>query len=232
MTSSQEPLTKDRKAELRERYLQVDTANVADILDELGRPDYGLASSFWPIRESQNKLAGWAYTIRGQMTPYPGTGDPAKMKAVAGLEPGQISVWSGGGASGVCFFGELIARGMQHRGCAGALIDGGIRDIEWIARMNFPVFTQYRTPVQSIGRWQVNAWQTEVYLPGATAARVTVRPDDFILADFDGAIVVPQELAETVLERAEALTQKEVAIRADLDRGLSLPEVLEKYGHV
>ena len=232
MTATHESLSKERKAELRERYLKVDTANVADVMDELGHFDYGLASSFWPIRESQNKMAGWAYTIRGQMTPYPGTGDPEKMKAVAGLQDGQISVWSGGGASGVCFFGELIARGMQHRGCVGSLIDGGIRDIEWIAGMNFPVFTQYRSPVQSIGRWQVNAWQVPVYLPGATAERVTVRPDDFILADFDGAIVIPQELAETVLERAEELTRKEVAIREDLDRGLSLPEVLEKYGHV
>ena len=226
------PFTAEQKADLRTRYLKVDTANVADVLDEMGHPDHGLASSFWPIRESQNKLAGWAYTIRGQMTPYAGTGDPAKMKAVAGLEAGQISVWSGGGASGVCFFGELIARGMQHRGCVGALIDGGIRDIEWIAQMNFPVFTQYRSPVQSIGRWGVNAWQVPVYLPGATAERVQVRPDDFILADFDGAIVIPLELVETVLERSEALTRKEVAIREDLDAGMGLPEVLEKYGHV
>ncbi|WP_425146415.1 RraA family protein [Deinococcus sp.] len=225
-------LTPDRKAELRERYLRVDTANVADVLDELGHPDYGLSSAFWPIKETQNKLAGWAYTLRGQMTPYPGSGDPAKMRAVAGLEPGDISVWSGGGAEGVCFFGELIARGMQHRGCAGSLIDGGIRDILWITQMNFPVFTRYRTPVQSIGRWGVNAHQVPVYLPGATAERVTVRPGDFILADFDGAIVIPYELVETVLERAEALTRREVAIRADLDSGLSLPDVLEKYGHV
>ncbi|MBB6097330.1 regulator of RNase E activity RraA [Deinobacterium chartae] len=220
-----------RKQEIRARYLEVDTANVADVLDELGYPDYGLSSAFWPIREG-SKLAGWAYTVRGQMTPYPGSGDPAKMEAVSGLEEGEVSVWSGGGAEGVCFFGELIALGMRERGCAGALIDGGIRDIRWINEMQFPVFTRYRTPVQSIGRWQVNAWQVPVYLPGATAERVVVRPGDFILADFDGAIVIPAELAETVLERAEALTQKERLIREDLRQGASLPEVLAKYGHV
>ncbi|MFC6667339.1 hypothetical protein ACFP9V_19700 [Deinococcus radiopugnans] len=71
-----------------------------------------------------------------------------------------------------------------------------------------------------------------VYLPGATAERVRVRPGDLILADVDGVILVPQELAEPVLERAEELTRKEVAIREDLNRGLGLPEVLEKYGHV
>lgn len=224
--------TQDHKLDLRERFLRVDTANVADILDELGHPDCGLASSFWPIRERLEKMAGWAYTIRGQMTPYPGSGDPKKMQAVSGLAPGHLSVWSGGGAEGVCFFGELIARGMQHRGCSGALVDGGIRDIEWLARMNFPVYARYRTPVQSIGRWEVNAWQVDVYLPGATSARVKVRPDDFILADFDGALVIPAEIAEEVLRRAEALTEKEQRIREDLDAGLSLPEVLSKYGHV
>ena len=229
---TQSPFTIEQRRDLRARFLKVDTANVADVLDELGQPDWGLSPRFWPIRERLEKMAGWAYTIRGQMMPYPGTGDPKKMQAVSGLTEGDLSVWSGGGAGGVCFFGELIARGMQHRGCVGALIDGGIRDIEWIARMDFPVFATERSPVQSIGRWGVTGWNEPIYLPGATAERVTVRPGDFILADFDGAIVVPAELVEQVLERAEALTEKEVKIRADLDAGLSLPEVLAKYGHV
>lgn len=222
----------DERRDLRQRYLRVDTANVADVLDQLGHTEYGLSSDFWPIRERLEKMGGWAYTIRGQMTPYPGTGDPEKMKAVSGIGPDELSVWSGGGATGICFFGELIARGMQHRGSVGALVDGGIRDIEWLARMNYPVFARYRTPVQSIGRWQVNAWQIPVYLPGATSERVIVRPGDFILADFDGAMVVPAELVLEVLEQAEALTAQEQRIREDLDQGATLPEVLAKYGHV
>ncbi|GHF42911.1 regulator of RNase E activity RraA [Deinococcus metalli] len=225
-------LSADHKLTLRDRFLKVDTANVADVLDELGLPDFGLSSDLWPIRQRLEKMGGWAYTIRGQMTPYPGTGDARKMEAVSGLTPGHLSVWSGGGAEGVCFFGELIARGMQYRGCVGAVVDGGIRDIEWLDRMDFPVYARYRTPVQSIGRWAVNAWQVEVYLPGATAARVRVRPDDFILADFDGAIVIPQEVVDEVLTRAEALTEKERLIRADLEAGATLPDVLAKYGHV
>ncbi|MDB5044653.1 MAG: aldolase [Deinococcus sp.] len=222
----------DERRDLRQRYLQVDTANVADVLDQLGHTEYGLSSDFWPIRERLEKMGGWAYTIRGQMTPYPGTGDPKKMEAVSGIGPDELSVWSGGGATGICFFGELIARGMQHRGSVGALVDGGIRDIEWLARMNYPVFARYRTPVQSIGRWQVNAWQIPVYLPGATSERVMVRPGDFILADFDGAMVIPAELVLEVLEQAEALTAQEQRIREDLDQGATLPEVLAKYGHV
>ena len=225
-------LNAEERRDLRQRYLKVDTANVADILDELGHPDLGLSADFWPIRQRLEKMAGWAYTVRGQLTPYPGTGDPRKMEAVGGIGPDELSVWSGGGAEGICFFGELIARGMQYRGSVGALVDGGIRDIEWLDRMDYPVFARYRTPVQSIGRWQVNAWQVPVYLPGATAKQVTVRPGDFILADFDGAIVIPAELAADVLVKAEALTEKERLIRADLEAGATLPDVLARYGHV
>ena len=176
-------------------------------------------------------MAGWAYTIRGQMTPYSGGGDPDKMNAVDGVQPGDLTVWSGDG-EGICYFGELIAVGMKTRGCTGALIDGGIRDINWIARQRFPVYARYRTPVQSIGRWKVTGWQSPVYLPGATTSRVTVNPGDLVFADIDGAIVVPAAICEKVLLQAEALTRTEVSIRADLDAGASLADVLNKYGHV
>lgn len=218
--------------EIRERYLKVETPTVCDVLEEFGHFDQGLSPSFTPFPAGEDRqLAGWAYTIRGQMTPYEGPGDPDKMKAVDGLKEGDISVWSGDG-EGVCYFGELIALGMKVRGCKGALVDGGVRDVRWIGHHGFPVFARYRTPVQSIGRWKVTAWQVPVYLPGATTTRVAVHPGDFILADIDGAVVIPAELVLPVLERAEALTATEVLIRAELDKGASLKEVLDKYGHV
>jgi regulator of RNase E activity RraA len=218
--------------EIRERYVKVETPTVCDVLEAFGYHDQGLAPAFTPFPAGDHRLAGWAYTIRGQMTPYEGPGDPDKMRAVDGLQNGDISVWSGGGGAGVCFFGELIALGMKVRGCKGALVDGGIRDVRWIGHHGFPVFARYRTPVQSIGRWKVNAWQVPVYLPGATTARVEVNPGDFILADIDGAVAIPAAVALPVLERAEALTATEVLIRAELDKGASLKEVLDKYGHV
>lgn len=224
-----------KRGALRERYLAVDTATVADVLDTMDLPDQGLAPSLQPfpalVEGRTPKMAGWAYTIRGQMTPYAGGGDPGKMKAVDGVAPGELTVWAGDG-EGICYFGELIALGMKVRGATGALIDGGIRDIEWIAKQRFPVYARYRTPVQSIGRWKVTAWQVPVYLPGATTKRVQVRPGDFVLADVDGAIVIPAELAEPVLVAAEKLTATEVRIRRDLDAGATLEDVLKKYGHV
>jgi 4-hydroxy-4-methyl-2-oxoglutarate aldolase len=216
---------------VRQRFLKVDAATVADVLDGLGYLHQGLAPDFAPYPETTGKLAGWAYTICGEMRPYPGTGDPDKMKAVDGIARGCVSVWSGDG-EGVCFFGELIALGMKTRGATGALIDGGIRDIEWIAKQKFPVYARYRTPVQSIGRWKVTGWQVPVYLPGATKRRVIVNPGDFVLGDVDGVIVVPFDAVEKVLNEAERLTATEVKIRAELDAGATLEQVLARYGHV
>ena len=216
---------------IRARYLKVDTATVADVLDVLGLRDQGLAPGFAPCPSNAGRMGGFAYTIVGKMQRYAGTGDPRKMKAVDGVGKDEIAVWSGAGR-GVCFFGELIALGMKRRGCAGALVDGGIRDIEWIAKERFPVYARYRTPVQSIGRWKVTAWQVPVELPGATSARVKVRPGDFVLADADGVIVIPERVAADVLAEAERLTKKEARIRRELDRGASLEDVLRKYGHV
>ena len=132
----------------------------------------------------------------------------------------------------MCFFGELIALGMKRRGSAGALVDGGIRDIAWIAPQRFPVYARYRTPVQSIGRWKVTAWQVPVEMPGATKKRVKVKPGDFVLADVDGVIVIPKRMANDVLIEAERLTKKEARIRRELDGGASLEDVLDRYGHV
>lgn len=223
--------TPEQKDDIRRRYLAVDTSNVADVLDTMGLMDQSLAPEFAPYPAHVNRIAGWAYTIRGQMTPYPLGGDANKMKACHGVSPGEITVWSGDG-EGICYFGELIALGMKERGCVGSVIDGGIRDIRWIGQQNFPVFARYRTPTQSIGRWKVNAWQVPVVMRGATSRHVEVSPGDFLLGDEDGVIVIPAAVVEAVLVEAERLTRTEVAIREELANGLSLADALAKYGHV
>lgn len=223
--------SKERRDEIRLRYQSVDTANVADVLDTLGYLNQGLAHEFSPFPAGAPRLAGWVYTIHGQMMPYPLGGDARKMEACQGISEGEISVWSGDG-EGICYFGELIALGMKERGCVGALVDGGIRDVRWIGEHGFPVYARYRTPVQSIGRWKVTGHQVPVYLRGATTKTVLVRPGDFILADEDGAIVIPAEVVEKTLVEAEKLTATERQIRVELAKGLTLAQALAQYGHV
>jgi regulator of RNase E activity RraA len=230
-SSTDTVLTAAQREDIRTRFLAVDTSNVADVLDVMGWPDQGLAAEFTPYPATAGRLAGWAYTIRGQMTPYPLGGDADKMAACQGLSPGEVSVWSGDG-DGICYFGELIAIGMKERGSTGALVDGGIRDVRWLGHHGFPVYARYRTPVQSIGRWKVNAWQVPVFLRGATVERVSIEPGDFILADEDGALVIPAAIVPKVLVESEALTATEIRIREELSNGLTLAQALERYGHV
>lgn len=218
-----------QRKEIRERFLAVDAANVADVLDDLGHRDYGLSSGIQGI--TGTRVAGWAYTIAGQMAPYEGSGDPKKMEACHGIGSDEVSVWSGQGA-GICYFGELIALGMKERGSVGAIIDGGLRDTRALEEHGFPVFGAYRTAVQSIGRWRVTDYQQPVYLPGATTARVVVRPGDFVLGDEDGAIVIPVELVPEVLETAERMTNTEREVRKAIGGGMSLQDALKEFGHV
>ena len=222
--------TTEQKNDIRQRYAAIDTANVADVLDSLGIFDQGLAPKFKPYTTTP-RLAGWAFTIRGQMVPGPQGGDARKMKACHEISEGEVSVWSGDG-EGICYFGELIAIGMRERGSVGALVDGGIRDIHWLNKLAFPVFAAYRTPVQSIGRWQVTGWQEPVWMAGATKPFVSVAPGDFILGDDDGVIAIPAAYVDQVLTEAERLTKQEASIRTELAAGLSLAQALEKYGHV
>ena len=226
------PLDPTAAEQFRLRFLNVDTSNVADVLDELDLPDQGLAPAFVPYPAGAGKLAGWAHPILGEMRAYPlADHDPDKMAACARLFPGSVSVWAGS-AQGVCCFGELIAVGMKERGCVGAIVDGGVRDVAWIGKLGFPVYARYRTPVQSIGRWKVVDSGVPVTMPGATRPTVEVRPGDFLLADIDGAIVIPAAVVEDVLQRAEALGAVEVDIRRELAEGLSLSEALTKFGHI
>jgi len=153
------------------------------------------------------------------------------MEACSGIGPDEVSVWAGDG-NGVCYFGELIALGMMEHGCVGALVDGGVRDTRWLQEHKFPVFARYHTPIQSIGRWKVNAWMEPVELAGATTTNVVVRPGDFVLADEDGALIIPAEHILEVLARSEELTATEVKVRAALRGGKTLAQCLQEFGHV
>lgn len=215
--------------DIRERFLQVDASTVCDLLENLGKRDQALSSALTPLAPAQGKLAGFAYTVRGQMTPYAGPTDPDKMAAINGMTPGVVAVWTGDG-EGMGYFGELLALGMKVRGCKGLVINGGVRDTHWIARHGMPTYVKYRSPVQSITRWKVTGCQIPITMPGATAKTVEVRPGDFVLGDADGVVVIPSEHIETVLVEAEKITEREVKIRAEIDGGAPLDVVMKRYG--
>jgi 4-hydroxy-4-methyl-2-oxoglutarate aldolase len=202
------------------------------VLDPMRLPDQGLHASFIPYTAESAKLAGWAYTIRGQMAPYSGSGDGLKMRACQRACPVAKSAFGAEMERVSAISASLSRSGCRSAAARAHLIDGGIRDIRWISEHAFVVYARYRTPVQSIGRWKVVAWQEPVYMRGATTNRVTINPGDFILGDEDGVIAIPSGVVGTVLAEAELLTQKETEIRKELSAGLSLQQALNKYGHV
>ncbi len=224
-----ESTTSEYRTQVRDRFLEVEAATVSDVLDGMGIRDQGLSPSIQAV--TGDVVAGWAYTITGQSVPYEGGGDPKKMEACHGIGPDEVSVWSGNG-TGVCYFGELIALGMAERGSAGAIIDGGLRDVSALREHGFTAFAAYRSAVQSIGRWRVTDFQVPIYLRGATSTWVQVNPGDFVLGDEDGAIVVPAAVVDEVLAAAETMTRTETSIRTSLRDGMSLEQALEKYGHI
>lgn len=221
---------KNNAEAMRQRFLKVDTTTLSDLLAKAGMPAQCLATDLMPIPRDV-RIAGWAYTIRGQMAPFEGAADPDKMRAIEGVGAGQVAVWSGA-TEGVCYFGELLALGMKVRGCVGAVVDGGVRDSHWIAQHGFPVFARYTTPVASTGRWKVTGCQIPVFMRGAVSCTVIVNPGDFILADADGVAVVPSAMVEEILLQAEQITERENAIRKEIADGASLDVVLKRYGQI
>lgn len=224
------PADAEAREAIRARFEALQTAVVCDVYDEGGREPTALATDL--IRRSgEGAFAGWAYPIAGHFAPEPGA-DRRKLEAVDAMEPGQVAVWAGGDARGICLFGDLIAATMQARGAVGAIVDGGVRDVRQVRATGFPVVARYTSPVQAIGRWRVTRVNEPVTVRGAFDERVTVEPGDMLLADDDGVVLVRAEDVIDVLERAEAILAQEAEQREKGSEGMTALEMLDEYGHV
>lgn len=219
------------KANIRARYEALPTAVIADVYDEFEWVVTALDYRITRKTSQVQRIAGFAETLEGALSTEKG-GDTWKLELVDALSEHSVAVWAGTNADGFCLFGDLIAATMQRRGVAGAIVDGGFRDVEEISGTGFPVFARYVTPVQSIGRWRITKSNTPVRIKGATGGYVTVAPGDFVLGDEDGVMVIQAERIVQVLERAEAIVAQEKEQRKAAEEGMSAAEMLKKFGHV
>jgi len=113
----------------------------------------------------------------------------------------------------------------RERGCTGAVVDGGVRDVDFINAMKYPVFARFKCSASSIGRWDISECQVPVKI-GDTI----IRPGDFVFGDTDGVVIVPQAIILEVLVAAEDVYQREGSMREQLRQGVSIKDAYAKYG--
>ena len=213
-------------ADLARRFSSVYTGALTDVLDRHGHLQQTLPPELAPLRPG-SRLAGPAYPVLGR--PHPGHDYDASIRLVLemlGSVPlGSVAVYQTNDRASA-HFGELSATSLASRGCAGAVIDGGTRDAEYILREDFPVFSRYVTPQDCVPRWEVLAHGDVTIVVGG----VLVSAGDWIVGDRDGVVVVPAGLVEEVLREAEAKVATEDEIR-DLVRSGTLPlTAYERFG--
>jgi 4-hydroxy-4-methyl-2-oxoglutarate aldolase len=133
---------------------------------------------------------------------------------------GQILVLTNGGGTQGALWGDVACTFAAHKGIAGVVADGPVRDIDALREMNFPVWATAISPShpEKRGPGSVNV---PVVVDG-----VLVEPGDVIVADGDGVLVIPQAHLAGTLEGARQRAAKEVAIRQRIKAGESLFEIL------
>ncbi len=206
------------------------TAVVADVFDALGKTPPILDTSLRPVGRAVT-FAGPAYTITGETERFEG-GDRAKLEAIDRMPAGVVAVWASQDARGVCCFGDLLASAMRARGCAAAVVDGGVRDTAFLEEFAMPVVARYRTPAQGVGRWRVSGAQGTVRVRGGLEEWIAVHPGEIVVGDADGQIVIPEPLLEEVTAKVIEWSRAETGARAEIIAGLPLLKALEKYGHL
>lgn len=215
----------DRLPEICQRYLRLYTGAIADILDKSGYRNQVLPHSITPFTIA-TRVAGPAFTGQGFACDDTRHDDThTRLAMLDSITPQTVSVWQCNGSVDCAHWGEIMSTAARERGCLGAVVDGGVRDVDFINAMNYPVFARFKCSASSIGRWDITEFQIPIKV-----GKTEIQPGDFVFGDTDGVVIVPKALTLDVLQAAEDVFERERGMREDLRRGVGVKDAYAKYG--
>jgi len=206
--------------EIVKRFQIFSTPTLSDALDKFGFS--GGCHGIQPV-VSGVKMAGIAYTIRHvPVGAVKGTvGD-----YIDDVLPGDVIVLDNNGRTDCTVWGDILTVTAKMKGISGTVIDGVCRDVPTILEEKYPIFSRGRFVMTGKDRVMVDAVQVMV-----TIGKVQVKPGDILVGDDSGVVVVPQEMAEKVLEAAQAIEEAEGSIVEAIRGGMSLKGARQKFSY-
>ena len=173
-----------------------------------------------PVDPRRCKFVGPAYTVRYvpmredlSIGGKRAAANPLQ-DAIDNAPPGSVFVIDMNGDASSGALGDILIARLIARGVAGVVADGGMRDIEPVQQMTLPVFCRGYAAPPSFASLLVADVQRPIGCGG-----VLVIPDDIVVADTDGAVVIPRCLADTVARAGEDQEQMEAWIRRKIEGG-------------
>ncbi len=189
---------------------------IHDVLRDRGLTDQVLPHDIRPLTDGL-VVAGSAFPVAGRLDPTISADDSliawTKLLSVA---PKDSVVVLSANDDKYSHMGELSAETLLGRGVRGFVTDGGTRDVKMVREIGFPVWCRYATPSDIVGRWTIDTVGEAV-----TLGTSNVGPEDWVLADDDGVVIIPGEIAEDVVLEAKQLVRSENAVRTAIRGGMS-----------
>jgi regulator of RNase E activity RraA len=210
-------------AQIIEILSKVTTATLTTILLKKGLRNVWIRGTK-PLRPGQPRLVGRAFTLRfvpareDLATPESWSSPKSTRAAIEAMPDGCIAVVDAMGVTDAGIFGDILCARMAKKGVAALITDGVVRDVAGVLGTGLPVWCQGAAAPPSVAGLTFVNWQEPIACGG-----VAVYPDDIIVVDDDGAVLIPAALIDAVLEAAPEQERLEAWIMQEVEAGAALP---------